>query len=101
VGAAARTQLLLDTIHVPKNPNLKDLFAIAGEKGGTSPSDFPTSWLHFKETPAVQPLERHARRSASFGLYQVFNDAGVLGQGSMNRAHVVDEPIWTVSLRAQ
>src|SRR6516162_6467073 len=70
VRATARIQLLLHTINVPKHPKLDDLLAISGEEGSASPSDLSASWLHFKESTAVQPLEHHARRRAVAGKWE-------------------------------
>src|SRR5262249_40596370 len=86
-------QLPLHAVNVPKHPNLDDLLAISGEKCGASPSDFSASCLHCKESTAVQPLERHARRRASFCRDQVFDGARVVGQRRMDRTHVIYEPV--------
>jgi len=72
-----------------------------GEEGAPNPGDRSACGWNADEGAAVHPCEPHPSRCALFGGDEVLDDAAVVAERGVDRAHVLDEAIHAPARRAE
>src|SRR5215469_15040467 len=85
-------ELLLDGIDIPEHPDISDLAAIRRKKRRADPFDIVAGRGRTEEGASMSATKAHTCGGPVIRLDQVIDDAPVVRQTGVNRAHVIDEP---------
>src|SRR5262249_42916261 len=92
-GPAACAPLLLHAVDVAQDPDVADLSLGHLEEGAPGPGNLTPGGRNPEKKAAVYPGEAHPGGRLLLGRYQLFDDAPVVAECGVDRAHVFDEPV--------